>query len=169
MRALLALTALLTGAPAALAGPLEVFGWFASLEGSCWVGRFPDGKTQHSQCYTSQFGRFLRGTAALSVEQDGVMKEQFSGDSLFAWDAPTGRIVYYIWGSDGGHGRHEAFYAGDELVFPVQRKSDPAVTAYRSVWKRIDEDTFEVRRETPDGDGWKTELTVLYRRAGAAP
>lgn len=167
MRAIL-MSALLLSAPVALAGPLDGFGWFASLVGSCWQGGFPDGKTRHAQCYTSQFDRFLRGTAVLSTELDGVVKEQFSGDSLFALEAASGRIVYYIWGSNGSHGRHEAYYASDELVFPVARKDDPAVTSYRSVWRRIDADTFEVRRETPDGDGWNTELIIVYRRVGAA-
>lgn len=167
MRAKL-LTALLLCAPAALAGPLDGFGWFADLAGACWTGEVPDGKTQHSQCYTSQFDRFLRGTAVLWTERDGVREEQFSGDSLFALDEPSGRIVYYIWGSNGSHSRHEAYYTGDELLFPVARRDDPAVTSYRSAWRRIDADTFEVRREVPDGDGWRTEFSVLYKRAGAA-
>lgn len=169
MRRFPTLYALLLAAPAALAGPLDGFGWFADLVGSCWVGRFPDGKTQHSQCYTSQYDRFLRGTATLSAEHEGVMQDRFFGDSVFARDQASDKIIYYIWGSNGSHSRHEAFYAGDELVFPVQRKDDPAVIEYRSVWRRIDADQFEVRRETPEGSGWKTELTVVYRRAGAAP
>ena len=37
------------------------FGWFRSVADSCWVGQFPDGRTEHTQCYTSQFGKFLRG------------------------------------------------------------------------------------------------------------
>jgi hypothetical protein len=48
------------------------FGWFADLAGSCWVGMFPDGKSEHTQCYTVQFDKFLRGTAALKVERDGA-------------------------------------------------------------------------------------------------
>jgi hypothetical protein len=73
---------------------LLAFGWFAEMVGSCWVGTFPDGKTQHTHCYTAQFDQFIRGTATLSV--DGVNK--FSGDSVFAWDDKEKRIVYYIWG-----------------------------------------------------------------------
>ena len=168
MRAVLSATFLLLAAPVVSAGALANFGWFAGLVGSCWSGQFPDGKTRHSQCYTSQFDRFVRGTATLSGEHDGQMTDQFFGDSVFAWDEKDQKIVYYIWGSDGSHGRYEASYAGDELVFPVRSRKDPAVIAYRSVWRRIDADTFEVRRESPDAAGWKTELTVVYRRDGAA-
>lgn len=160
--------AFLLFAGAAHAGaPLGKFGWFADVVGTCWVGTFPDSKTQHSHCYTSQFDQFIRGTATLSSEQDGKMKDQFFGDSLFTWDENEKRIVYYIWGSDGSHGKHEAYYSNDELVFPVKSKSDPEKVMFRSVWHRIDSDSFEVRREVPDGEGWKTEMKVLYRKKPA--
>ena len=41
------------------------FGWFRNVVGHCWVGTLPDGITQHTHCYTSQFGRFIRGTSTL--------------------------------------------------------------------------------------------------------
>ena len=152
-------------APAALAQ----FGWFAELAGACWSGRFPDGKTVHTQCYTTQFDRFLRGTATLAVDRDGRLERQFEGDSLFAVDRNSGRIVYFIWGSDGSHGRLEASWLGDELAFPVPSRKDPAQIAYRSVWRRLAPDAFEVRRERPAGAAWSTEFTVTYRKAPPAP
>ena len=152
-------------AQSALAG----FGWFADLAGACWTGHFPDGKTEHTQCYTTQFDRFLRGTASLAVEKDGRLAPQFEGDSLFAVDKDSGRIVYYIWSSDGNHSRMEAFYLGDELAFPVFGKKDPSQVAYRSVWRRLGPDTFEVRRERPGAGAWSTELTVTYRKAPLVP
>jgi hypothetical protein len=145
--------------------PLARFGWFAEVVGYCWTGTFPDGKTQHSHCYTSQFDQFIRGTATLSGEHDGRREAEFHGDSMFAWNEQDKRIEYYIWGSDGSHGKLDAYYAGDELVFPVQSRKDPTKLAFRSVWRRIDESSIEVRREVPDGEGWKTELTILYRRS----
>lgn len=148
--------------------PLKKFGWFADLIGSCWVGTFPDGKTQHSQCYTSQFDAFIRGTATLSGDHNGKWTERFSGDSVFAFNQSNGRIEYYIWGSDGNHAKHEAFYDGDELLFPVNSRKEPGKIAFRSVRRRLDRDSFEVRREVPDGARWKTALKVLYRKSGAA-
>jgi hypothetical protein len=147
------------------ADALPGFGWFADMADACWVGAFPDGKTEHSQCYSTQFGKFLRGTAALHVRQESESQLVFEGDSLFAWDEGRKRIVYYIWGSDGSHRQLEAEYLGDELAFPVPDKNDATKVAYRSVWRRIDADTFEVRRERPGGDGWTSELKVVYRRA----
>jgi hypothetical protein len=104
------------------AGPLDKFGWFAQVVGSCWQGTFPDGTTMHSHCYTSQFDQFIRGTATLSADHDGTKEQQFSGDSVFAWNDKAQRITYYIWGSDGSYGQHEAFYDGEDLAFPVYSK-----------------------------------------------
>jgi hypothetical protein len=160
---------LLTIALAGLAHAADAvpgFGWFADMAGSCWVGTFPDGKTEHRQCYTTQFGRFLRGTAELRVRENDKLQLVFEGDSLFTWDEGRRKIVYYIWGSDGSHRQLEAGFLGDELAFPVPDRNDATKVAYRSVWRRTDTDTFEVRRERPSGDGWTTELTVIYRRTG---
>jgi hypothetical protein len=158
----------LVAAPGALAQPgVAGFGWFAEMAGSCWAGDFPDGKTRHTQCYTTQFGKFMRGTASLLAEKDGRQHVIFEGDSMFAWDEAGKRMVYYIWGSDGNHGRHEGSYAGEELVFPVVSRADPSTVVSRSVWKRLDRDTFEVRRERPSGSEWNTILKVTYRRVPA--
>jgi hypothetical protein len=147
--------------------PLEKFGWFAVLAGSCWSGTFPDGQTRHEHCYSTQFDRFLRGSATLSGRHGGDFVEQFSGDSVYAWNDAEQRIDYTIWGSDGSLSSHAAYYEGDELVFPVESRKEPGRIAYRSVWRRLDPDSIEVRREVPEGDGWTTTLTVLYRRSPA--
>ena len=147
--------------------PAEL-GWFATLAGTCWQGAFPDGATVHTQCYTTQFGKFLRGTATLEVTKDGARDVRFEGDSVFAWDAGAKRIAYTIWGSDGSLRTLAAHFDGDDLVFPVPDRADPAKVAFRSVWRRIDAASFEVRRERPHGDGWNRELTVVYRKAPPA-
>ena len=147
------------------APPIPDFGWFGELAGGCWTTVMPDKKSEHTQCYTRQFDRFIRGAATLLVARDGKMRAVFAGDSVFALDATTKRIPYYIWGSDGNHRQLEATYVGDELHFPIPSKDDPAKVAFRSVWKRVDKDSFEVRRERPVGeDKWKEELKVVYKR-----
>ena len=140
------------------------FGWFETVIGSCWAGVLPDGTTRHEHCYSTQFGHFIRGTSALTVQKDGQRVKQFEGDSLFAWDEKRKQIVYYIWGSDGSHRQLDAQYIGDELAFPIPSRADPGKVAYRSVWRRVDAESIEVRRERPDGAGWRTDLTVLYSR-----
>jgi hypothetical protein len=56
----------------AAAPPLAKFGWFAEVVDACWVGVFPDGKTQHSHCYSAQFDQFIRGTATLSGDEQAA-------------------------------------------------------------------------------------------------
>lgn len=146
------------------AAPLSDFGWFAGLLDACWEGRFPDGETVHRQCYRSQYGHFMRGTAELGKDAGAGLEVQFEGDSIFAWNAAAGAIDYSIWGANGSYSHHRAHYVGDELHFPIASKEDADRVAYRSVWRQIDADRFEVRREVPDGDGWKVELRVEYRR-----
>lgn len=167
MRALIAIAGLAVAPSIQATTPLSKFGWFAEVVGSCWVGTFPDGKTQHSHCYTTQFDQFIRGTATLSGEHNGKREEQFHGDSVFAWNEKDRRIEYYIWGSDGNHSRLEAYYIDDELVFPVNSRQEPSKVAFRSVWRRVDASSIEVRREVPEGQGWKTELTIRYRRSSS--
>jgi hypothetical protein len=157
----------LLGPAASAQEALRGFDWFGDLTGSCWVGVFADGVTEHTQCYTTQFGVFMRGTAALAEIKDGKRELRFEGDSLFAWDESSRRIAYFIWGSDGSYRELDAEFVGDELHFPVPRRDDAAQILYRSVWRRIDADTFEVRRERPEAGGWTTELTVVYHRAPA--
>lgn len=168
MRRALATIALGAVAGAAQAEMPAGFAWFAELAGQCWAADFPDGKTRHRQCYTTQFSRFLRGTAQLVV--DG--KPMFDGDSIYSWDAAGARIVYTIWGSDGQHRQLDARWVDGELHFPVPARADPARIAFRSVWRRLDASSFEVRRERPPAAGegaWTVELKVVYRpEAGSA-
>lgn len=143
------------------------FGWFRQVVGHCWSGLLPDGSTRHTHCYTAQFGTFIRGTSTLTRNGEGERSPLFEGDSMFAWDATKARIVYYLWASDGSHRQLEAQVLGEELAFPVPSRADPTKVAYRSVWRLADAESIEVRRERPDGDTWRTEFRVLYRRSPA--
>ena len=97
------------------------FGWFRNVVGYCWVGLLPDGTTEHTHCYTSQFGRFIRGTSTLVQTKGGNKVTAFEGDSLFAWDDKERRIAYYIWASDGSHRQLNAELSGDEFTVPYRR------------------------------------------------
>ena len=143
------------------------FGWFGTLPGSCWTGLLPDGVTQHTHCYTSQFGKFVRGTARLESDREGTRFTIFEGDSVYSWESTAKRIGYVIWGTDGSLRLLHAHYEGEELMFPIPSRADPAKVAFRSAGRRIDADTIEVRREQPQGDKWTTQFKVVYRRGGS--
>lgn len=144
------------------------FRWLREMVDGTWEGRFPDGKTVHTQTYTTQFGHFLRGTASLSGDHQGKAVTSFAGDSVFAWDTNSNKIVYYIWGSDGNHSREEAYFENERLIFPVYSKKEPGTLRFRSAWTRLGPDAVRVDREVPDGAGWKISLSVNYRRLKSA-
>jgi hypothetical protein len=161
------LAAALLAAAAARAGPdegdpLARFGWLRDLAGSCWRGTSADGQEMDTQCYATQFGRFLRGTIRIPVRRGGETVT-FEGDSVFAWSEREGRIVYWLWSSDGGHRSGEVVREGEVIRFPDPRREGAAET--RSTWTRVDAGSFRVVRERREADRWSEVLAVTYRRS----
>ena len=146
------------------ADPLAPFGWLKELVGRCWSGTYDDGKTSDTQCYKTQWGRFLRGTISLTGAHQGQTVSDFKGDSVFAWSKKKERIVFTNWSSDGGYGAGEAYFEGASVVFPESKKEGKPET--RARWTRLGPDAFQVVREQRHGDGWKEVLKVVYRRVG---
>ena len=144
--------------PAAAPDPRAGFKWFRELAGACWKGDHPDGKTSDTQCYQLQYGRFVRGTIAISAGA-----RPYEGDSLFWWDAKNARMAYTQWASNGVVISNEAVFEGETLVFPDRPRAGGEVNG-RSVWTRIDPDTYRVSRETRDGADWKPQFAVTYKR-----
>jgi hypothetical protein len=144
---------------------LSQFGWFADLAGSCWRGTARSDGRSDEQCYSGQFGKFMRGTIRF-YQGDKLTGE---GDSVFSFDPNERVIVYTQWSSNGSFGFGEATLDGDELVFHNGSEA-PA----RSVWRRgSTPDTFVVSRQRRDESGaWKEDAVVTYARtrpAGTRP
>lgn len=144
---------------------LSQFGWFAELAGSCWRGEpRADGRSDE-QCYSSQFGKFMRGT--IKFYQGDKLTGQ--GDSVFSFDPNARLIVYTQWASNGSFGFGEATLERDELVFH-NRLPDGSEAPARSVWRKRDASTFEVSRQRrDDSDTWKEEAVVTYKRMNPPP
>ena len=139
------------------------FGWFAELRDACWQGAYPDGKAADTQCYSTQYDRVIRGTIKMRVEREGAPATTFEGDSIFAWEPAKKKVVFTQWGSNGSYGQGELAVEADVLRFQ-NRLPDGSESKVRSVWRRIDGDTFRVTRERRDGDSWKEAFSVDYRR-----
>ena len=145
------------------AAQMTGFGWFAELAGSCWHGTRADGKPADEQCYRAQYNRFMRGTIKFPASERGTVE----GDSVFAYDSNARAIIYTQWSSTGTIGFGEAVLEGDELIFQ-NRGPDGAEAPTRSVWRRVDADTFRVSRQRRgDRDDWKEETAVTYARVRA--
>lgn len=137
------------------------------MAGHCWSGTYPDGRTSDTQCYSAQFGRLLRGSIKLSGMHGSKQVDNFEGDSVYAWNPKAKRVDYTFWASDGTYGTGEMFLEGEQLIFPAPGGADSTAGGMRSVWRRVDVNSFVVTREKRQGDTWVRVLEVTYRRSGA--
>lgn len=157
-----------TAAPAAapaVASEARPFGWLADLAGACWRATFPDGSRTDTQCYTMQYGKFLRGSIRLeAVGKAADGKPPFEGDSIFVWDAPRNRMAMSFWSSSGQFGQSWGLVEGEAVRFPDPPKTDPKQPDLRSTWRRLDADRFEVVRERKDGETWTRVAAFTYAR-----
>ena len=154
--ALLPLAAAAQQPPADAMAP---FKWFRELAGACWKGDHPDGKTSDTQCFSTQYNRFVRGTIRISAGAN-----TYEGDSLFWWDAKNNKLAYTQWASNGFVHASEAAFEGDRLVFLDRPKAGTTEVNGRAVWSRVDANTYQVTREARDGAGWKPQFSVVYKR-----
>ncbi|HYD13105.1 MAG TPA: hypothetical protein VEC11_09680 [Allosphingosinicella sp.] len=152
---------------AGTAGPPAEFGWFRELAGACWQGDHPGSIMRDRQCYSAQFGRFMRGTIRITRPRDGQSAPAHHGDSVFAWDAGRQRLIFYFWGSDGQHGVSEGYYEGDALIFEQPPTSGGQPVGRRTIWRRVDADHFRVTVQMRSHAIWTDRFTVTYERSGA--
>ena len=59
---------------------------------------------------------------------------------------------------------NEAAFEGDRLVFTDRPRPGTGEVNGRSVWTRIDADSYRVSRETREAADWKPQFAVTYRR-----
>lgn len=142
---------------------LAPFGWLRELAGACWKGERADGTATDTQCYETQFGRFLRGTIEIHAGETAKLR----GDSVWGWDPKRQRIVLTTWSSAGPLTASEAYFEGDVVRFPVPRRNGSSAPEARRSWHRIDADSFSVRVERNEGGEWRELQRVVYRRTPA--
>jgi hypothetical protein len=116
------------------------FGWMADLAGDCWSALYPDG-TRDTQCYSTQYGYFLRGTIEIVAGQADDERPPYLGDSLFSWDADHSRIRVRFWSNRGTEGEMVGILEGGTIVFAA---GTPDGESSRTVWTRTGPDGFRV-------------------------
>jgi hypothetical protein len=147
---------LVATAPQGAEPPVVGLGWLRDLAGHCWRGEPADGAPADTQCYELQFDRHLRGT----IEIAGAAGEapKLRGDSVWSWDAAKQKITVVTWSSSAPVGVIEAAVDGDLVRFTFGPNA-------RSYWQRTGPDSFAVVRERREGEAWREERRVSYRRA----
>jgi hypothetical protein len=142
--------------------PLTRFTWLRELAGSCWRGTTAEGKPADTQCYSTQYGQFLRATSRMQAPR-GTKVVDLEGDSVLAWDPRTGNLETFSWSADGSFRRGEAtLYRG---VYRFQdRTADGSPPVRRTIWRRQGPDAYEVTLERREGDRWVDIKVVAYER-----
>ncbi len=142
--------------------PMTRYTWLGELAGSCWRGTTGDGKPADTQCYSTQYGHFLRGTLR-TQEPRGDKVVDLESDSILAWDPVIGNLEILRWSSDGSFRRGEAtLFKG---VYRFQdRTRDGSPPVKRTIWRRTGPDAFEVTLEHREGDHWVEAKVVSYQR-----
>jgi hypothetical protein len=150
--------------PQAPTAPMASFGWFAELAGSCWKGSRAEGRSD-VQCYQKQFNRFIRGSIKF-YQNDKLTAE---ADSVFGYDGNARLIIYSQWASNGSVGFGQATLVNGDLIFQ-NHTPDNAESPTRSVWRKVDADSFKVSRQRRSEQGaWTEESAVAYTRVQREP
>lgn len=150
-------------APATAADlPAGAYGWMSELAGACWSATYPDG-TRDTQCYDSQYSRYLRGTIEL-VAPAASGRSPYRGDSVAFWNAERGEIAVHYWSDAGTHGVMTGRVEGERLVFSGPAR-DGEVPATRTIWTRAGAEGFRIVQERREGAQWRVALSLDYRRA----
>jgi hypothetical protein len=142
--------------------PMDRYQWMGQLVGSCWRGTNVDGKEMDTQCYSVQFGRFLRATTRMKDPRGGK-NAPVEGEFLMAWNPKNGQYDAARWSSDGAFRVEEAtLYRGAFRFWKRERDgSDPRE---RTIWRQYGKDRYEVTLERREGDVWHAVKTTTYDR-----
>ena len=154
-------------APTAQPATDNPYGWMDELAGHCWSATHPDG-TRDTQCYTLQYNRFLRGTIEIVAPASGPSRPPYRGDSVFLWDAARSEIAFHYWSNAGNVGAVTGRVEGETLVFPNPGRGSNAPPT-RTVWTRIDANSFRVAVQRQTAGDWADEVSLVYTRSSVAP
>lgn len=167
--AVAAAAALSTAAPAGDL-PDGAFGWMAELAGHCWSATYPDG-TRDTQCYRTQFGRYMRGTIEIVAGRGGAgspRRPTYRGDSVLFWDPQRSEMAIHYWSSGGDRGVMTGRIDGETIVFEGLPRADGSPPT-RTLWTRAGADGFRVARQRQEEGRWAPVLSLVYSRSGPAP
>lgn len=162
LRSVIAAIALLPVLTAQAAAPSPQFADLAFLEGSCWEGPFPDGRSTDQHCYKwIQDGRYLR-------DMHNVIGAQtpYYGETTYYWDHDAKEIRYIYWSNDGGYSVGNVVSGDGAVRFPNERYVGPeGELLVRAEMRKVDNDSYTMRAEMKGKDGtWKEFINSTYRR-----
>ena len=138
----------------------------AVLEGACWRGTFPDGKTTDTHCYRYFYdGAFLRDTHRV-----GGDRPEYRGETIYHRDPETGRIVYRYWNSQGGVSDGVVVPEAGRLLFPAERHVTEGgeVIELQTTIEPEGADRYVSVTERRTGEGWEEVWRIEFDRVAPA-
>ena len=152
---------------AAEGAPANPYQPLAFLVGHCWRGAFPDGHVPDEHCFSWLYGGKFVGDVHV-VDSGGGKQDR--GESICVWDSVARQLQYLYIESGGGFSRGTVSAEGDSLVFPAAHYTDNgAEQTYRSRWRRVGADGYDVVTEISENNAWTPGFTVHMRLLGPAP
>jgi hypothetical protein len=130
------------------------------LVGSCWIGPFPDGKSTDEHCFEWIYDRkFVRDRHVVRGA-----KTPYEGETIFAWDAKSQRVVFWYLNNQGGLSTGTVEQSDEGLVFPERHTTEAGVREMKAVWTRTGPDSYRVSQAERVGGEWKTLWTMDLKR-----
>jgi hypothetical protein len=87
---------------------------FAPLVGHDWTAPLPKGNLTDTQRFEGMYGKkFIRNTHEVKTATGEVVYE---GETIYAWDARSDRIVWWYWNASGGYLEGTASIGADGTI-----------------------------------------------------
>ncbi len=159
MRKLVVVLLLAAGVASAEEAPLAPLEF---LVGSCWSGKFPDGKSTDTHCFESSLGGRLIYDKHV-VRGD---KPDYSGESVYYVDPQSKRVTFMYFNSIGGVSTGTLDAQGTRLQFADEEYTgaDGKKQKYRTVWEQKGSDGYVALTEREAGDKWVEAWRIEFRR-----
>jgi hypothetical protein len=135
---------------------------FAPLVGRDWTAPLPQGNLTDVQRFEWMYGRkFIRNTHAVKTAKGEVVYE---GQTVYAWDARSGRIVWWYWNVTGGFIEGTASIGADGVISIEGQNHGGANQLDRTRSTiRITGDAWTFTPSFEKDGVWKSEPARTYR------
>jgi len=149
----------IAGEPAPEAGPSAKLEALAFLVGHCWRGEFATRGHVDTHCFEPVFG----GQHIRDRHEVTGGKEVYRGETIYSWDADSGRVEYVYWNSLGGVSRGTMVPKGGVLDFGDESHTlpDGNKLVISTLWRPVGDASYEV---VSTRNGVTGERIVTYRR-----
>lgn len=148
-----------TTSPDTAPGKLDAF---APLIGRDWTAPLPVGNLTDTQHFEWMFGKkFIRNIHAVKTVKGEVVYE---GETVYAWDARSDRIVWWYWNASGGFLEGTASIATDGTISTEgENHGDPNQLDRVRSTIRITGDGWTFAPSIERNHVWEDEPTRTYR------